>query len=240
MKLRLALVLTAAALLSATAQASPVNVLSKEEARSASRFLGQCTVKREHDLARAFVLAGGDWKQVEPAGRRLVQGECLPKSNMASIMTNDAMLGSLAEALIQSDGIAVPANGLAAATPLAYVEPTPVRTTDKNGKPLPEARIEAQKRGIAKRIAANTRLRFGECIVRREAALARAVLDTALDTDAELAAIKALTPAMSQCLSAGETVGFDREMLRGAFAVALYRLTHAATPNAATSNGASS
>lgn len=235
MKLRLALILTAAAMLSAAAQASPVRVLSKEEARIASHFLGQCTVKREHDLARAFVLAGGDWKQVEPAGRRLVQGECLPKSSMASIMTNDAMLGSLAEALIQADGIAVPANGFAAVTPLAYVEPTPVRTTDKSGKPLSEDRIESQKRGIAKRVAANTRLRFGECIVRREPVLARAVLDTALDTDAELATIKALSPAMSQCLSAGETVGFDRATLRGAFAVALYRLTHAATSNGASS-----
>jgi hypothetical protein len=154
---------------------------------------------------------------------------------MVSIMSNDTMLGSLAEALIKADGLSAPASGFAAVAPLTYAEPTPVRTTDRDGKALPQDRIEAQQRGIAKKVLVNTRLRFGECIVRREPALSRAVIDTAIETDAELTAIKALAPAMSECLAPGETAGFDRETLRGAFAVALYRLSHAATSNGASS-----
>ena len=181
------------------------------------------------------MLAGGDWQKVERPGKRLIQGECLPKSSMVSVMTNDTMLGSLAEALIKVDAVAVPAAGFSAVPQLTYAEPTPLRTTDKAGKPLSQERIEAQQRGIAKKVLANTRLRFGECIVRREPVLSRGVIDTAINTDAELSAIKALAPAMSECLAPGETAGFDRETLRGAFAVALYRLSHAATSNGASS-----
>jgi len=234
-KLRLALTLVLTTALPASAQARPVEMLSKEEGRRVLAFMGQCVVKREHDLARSLVLAGGDWKSLERSGKRLVQGECMPKSNMITIMSNDAMLGTLAEALIKADGITLPAVGFASVKPLAYVEPTPVRTTDKAGKPLAPERIEAQQRGIAKKVLTNTRLKFGECIVRREPAQSRAVIDTPIDTDAELTAIKALAPAMSECLAPGETAGFDRETLRSAFAVALYRLSHAATSNGASS-----
>jgi len=234
-KLRLALILVLATALPASAFARPVEVLSKEEGRRVLAFMGQCVVKREHDLARAYVLAGGDRQLLEGSGKRLVQGECLPKSSMVSIMTGDTMLGSLAEALIKADGLSAPASGFVAVAPLTYAELTPVRTIDRAGKPLPQERIEAQQRGIAKKLLVNTRLKFGECIVRREPALSRAVIDTAIDTDAELTAIKALASAMSECLAPGETAGFDRETLRGAFAVALYRLSHAATSNGASS-----
>ena len=235
MKLRLSLALILATALPVSASARPVTVLSKEEGRRVLAFMGECVVKREHDLARSLVLSGGDWGQLDRSGKRLIQGECLPKSSMVSVMTNDTMLGSLAEALIKTDGTALPAAGLAQIAPLAYVEPTPVRTTDKAGKPLAQDRIESQQRGIAKKVLANTRLRFGECIVRREPVLSRAVIDTAIETDAELTAIKALAPVMSKCLAPGDTAGFDRETLRGAFAVALYRLSHAATSNGASS-----
>ncbi len=220
-------------LATAPAVAGPVNRLSQEETRKVSQFIGECTVRREHDLARQFVLSGGDWKPLERAGRRLIQTECLPKSNMVSIMTNDAMLGNLAEALIKADGIALPADGFVGVPQLSYVAVTPVRTIDKEGKALPPERIASQEKGIARRELINTRLKFGECIVRREPTLSRYVLSTSISTDAELAAIKALAPAMGDCLAKGQTVGFDRETLRGSFAVALYRLTAATTSNGA-------
>ena len=236
MKLRLAMaVMLTIAPLGVSEARVGMRKFTEAEARQAAKFMGECTVKREHDLARGFVMAGGDWKALNVRRDRIVQNECLPKSNMVTLMTNDAYAGAIAEALIHADGVGTPSASAVASSALTYPEPTPVRTTDKSGQPLSQDKIDSQNKGIERRMIANNRLRLGECIVRHEAALSRGILDTQLDTPSELAAIKALVPAMTQCLPSGQTVGFDRATLRNAIAVAVYRLSQAPAANGANS-----
>jgi hypothetical protein len=49
----------------------------------------------------------------------------------------------------------------------------------------------------------------------------------AIDTPVELQSLNALGPALGQCIKAGETVALDRISVRGALAIAYYRLSQA-------------
>lgn len=67
--------------------------------------------------------------------------------------------------------------------------------------------------------------RFGECVVRRDPAAARALVMGPIGSDKETAAIRALAPSFSACIDAGVNANFTKERLSGVVAEALYRLS---------------
>lgn len=225
----------AAALLAQPMEAEArARVLSKAEVRSAIAFFGACVVKREHDRARQAVIGGMDSSYVLANRKSLIQPECLRKSALAIVMSEDVLAGTFAEALIHADAIPAPAGGFAAVAPLVYIEPKPVVMVDAKGAKLPEARIREQQVAIGKRVSANNRMRLGECVARRDPAQVRSLLSTAIDTPEELAAIETLKPSIGECLpNPGQDYAFNRAGLRGAFAVGFYRLSQAAAVNGA-------
>jgi hypothetical protein len=113
---------------------------------------------------------------------------------------------ALAQALVESEPtIALP--DLATVPPLEHG--TVKRASDKNAAT-----------GIAMS-------RLGECVVRAAPDSSGRLVRSAVASPDESAAFEALKPAVSSCLSAGATVAFSPELLRGAVALNYYRLAKA-------------
>lgn len=195
---------------------------------------GSCIVKREPVLARQYVLSGEFLDRRDDDDRRLLQRECLDAQKIQAAGMNFAVFsdavrkGAIAQALFDRDAASLTATTFTAVPALTYAEPWAVRTTDREGSALPAEVIAKQQRRFEQKRGEVLRARLGECVVRTSGAEARAVLATPAQSPAELAALQALSPALSTCLPAGETVGFDRMTLRGALAVGYYRLASAA------------
>ena len=68
----------------------------------------------------------------------------------------------------------------------------------------------------------------GECVVRAAPDVSTRLVRSDIASDAESAAVEALKPALSGCLTAGQTFVFSPEMLRGAVALNYYRLANRA------------
>ena len=205
---------------------------------------GQCVVKREPDLAQKSVLSGASFSRESAEGKRLMQRECMSEEllrNQANGFAGrlrmrfdeDTYRGVIAEALIAKNNAVLNAGALPAITPLTYEEPRPLRTTDRDGKPIDEDSLARQRLAIARKTQAMLMGKLGECVVRIAPAQSRAALTTAIDTPAELLALNALGPTLGQCIKAGETVSLDRISVRGALAIAYYRLSQA-KPSGAT------
>lgn len=218
--------------------------------RQALADYGSCIVKREPVKARAFVLSGGFLSRRDQDEQMLLSPECnvadqlfragfaeqRGMANRARLRLPDVMIRwAIGQALFDRDVAKLGGGSFAAVPALTYEEPFPVRTTTKDGDPLPAERIAEQQRRFDEKAGDVALARVGECVVRADGAAARAALITAQDTPEELAALKALAPALSNCLPKGQTLGFDRMSLRGSLAVAYYRLASAAQPSGAAS-----
>jgi hypothetical protein len=82
----------------------------------------------------------------------------------------------------------------------------------------------------AKSIATAWLFNYGECVVRREPAAAREWALSSSKAAGEGALVRRLAPAFGACLDEGESLNFDRELLRGTVAVNYVRLASAAAP----------
>lgn len=202
-------------------------------ARKVLSDYASCIVRREPAVAKAWVLSGKFLSRGDSALGKLSQRECIDVQKTAMLRAGGIMMrGSLAQALFDRDQAVLTATDFAAAPALYWDEPSAVATTGKDGKPLPQAAIEAQTRAVSSKSAEIQLARLGECVVRANAAGSRAVLTSAAATSAELDALKALTPQLSTCVPTGQTVAFDRVTLRGALALAYYRLATAVSGSA--------
>ena len=110
---------------------------------------------------------------------------------------------------------------------LTYDEPRPLRLQYPDGKAIPEEKLARQRAAIARKTEATLMGKLGECVVRNAPVQSRAVLATGIETPAELQSLNALGPMLGQCIKAGETVSLDRISVRGALAIAYYRLSQA-------------
>ncbi|MEA3261999.1 MAG: hypothetical protein U9R07_00750 [Pseudomonadota bacterium] len=220
---------------------APVSAAEPPSAQQIRAFLaeyGACVVKREHDLAMKSVLSGASFSRDSAEGKRLMQRECMSEEllrNQANgfggrlrmRFDEDTYRGVIAEALIVKDNAVLNKAALPAIAVLTYEEPRPLRTTDREDKPIPEEGLARQRAAIARKTQAMLMGKLGECAVRAAPAQSRAIIATAIDTPAELQALNALGPTLGQCIKAGETVSLDRVSVRGALAIAYYRLANA-------------
>lgn len=241
MKLALRLAPVMAVLAAPAAAAEPP---SPQQIRAFLAEYGQCVAKREPELAQKSVLSGASFSRDSAEGKRLMQRECMDPQLLRNTsdgfsgrlrmrFDEDTYRGVIAEALIARHNAVLDAAKLPAIATLTYEEPRPLRTTDRDGKPIAEDSLARQRMAIARKTQAMLMGKLGECVVRIAPAQSRATLTTALDTPAELAALNALGPTLGQCVKAGETVSLDRISVRGALAIAYYRLSQA-KPSGAT------
>jgi hypothetical protein len=70
--------------------------------------------------------------------------------------------------------------------------------------------------------------KYGECVVRYDAAGAKSLLLTAPDSEGETARFTDIQRALGVCLGEGAKLSFGRVALRGTIAINYYRLAHAA------------
>ena len=222
----------------ASAPASAAEPPTPQQIRAFLAQYGECVAKREPELAQKSVLSGASFSRESAEGKRLMQRECMSEEllrnqadgfagRLRMRFDEDTYRGVIAEALIAKQGAAVNETALPAIAMLSYEEPRPLRTTDREGKPIPEEGLARQRAAIARKTQAMLMGKLGECAVRAAPAQSRAVLTTAIDTPAELQALNALGPTLGQCIKAGETVSLDRVSVRGALAIAYFRLASA-------------
>lgn len=211
---------------------------SPQQIRAFLSEYGACVAKREPELAQKSVLSGASFSRDSAEGKRLMQRECMDPEllrnqadgfagRLRMRFDEDTYRGVIAEALIARNGAVVDTAALPAIAVLSYEEPRPLRTTDREGKAIPEDGLARQRAAIARKTQAMLMGRLGECAVRAAPVQSRAVMGTAIDTPAELQALNALGPVLGQCIKAGETVSLDRVSVRGALAIAYYRLSQA-------------
>lgn len=211
---------------------------SPQQIRAFLAEYGTCIAKREPELAQKSVLSGASFHRDSPEGKRLMQRECMDAEllrnqadgfagRLRMRFDEDTYRGVIAEALIAKHNAAVDVAALPTIPALSYDEPRPLRLTDRDGQPLDEERLARQRAAIARKTQAMLMGKLGECVVRAAPAQSRAVMATAIDTPAELQSLNALGPTLGQCVQAGETVSLDRVSVRGALAIAYFRLSQA-------------
>jgi hypothetical protein len=202
-----------------------------QERKIAEKF-GICAVALDAQAARTVVLDDLTGRDIFARHKKLVSPECLPNTagrGMQMRFDDMTMKASLAEALVRRELAASAIADFSAIAPLAHRQPFPVETIDKKtGKPLSAKSIEAQTAAVARKTLDYQLSRMGECVVRRDAAGAKAALMTPIGDVAEMAALKTLTPIIASCIRKGEEVRFDRMALRNTLAINYYRLASAA------------
>lgn len=204
-------------------------------ARKVMQEFAQCVVNSQGSLARKFVLMDADQWVPEEEYKKLAGGKCLGLRGGRLKMARAYYRGALADDLIQRELAKDFTLTPAALAPLYWREPgQPPQTDRKTGRALTSEKAKefAGRYNIA--LAEHYVAQLGECVVRSDAAGARKVFDTALDSAEEIVALKALSPAVSGCLPEGQTLSFNRTNLRYALAVGYYRLADAQRATGAT------
>lgn len=246
--IRIALLATVA--LIGTAGAATAAAPDAKLFRAAMADYGACIVKWEPAKTREFILSGGFINRRDSGESVLLSRECMPGEDIiraglaakggtasrARLRLPDVMIRwAIAGALFNRDAAKLTASDFSTVPRLAYELPFPVRTTTKDGEPISAERIAEQQKRYDEKAGDVALARVGECVARTDGAGTRAALLTPIDTAAELDAMKALAPVLSNCLPKGQTIGFDRMSLRGSLAVAYYRLASAVQPSGAAS-----
>lgn len=213
------------ALALALAAAGPRD-LSTEDSREVMRDFSRCMAK--HHAKEATAIVNWDPADQTPEGfYRLFKSDCMPRGGISGLQMRGKLTHyryALAEALLlRTYRDAMPA-GVATAEPLSHPA-IPV------GAPIP-----AKWRGDAAEWQEQVALSqayayvsaFGECLVRTAPDQAWALLKTEVVSKGEQAALEALAPAMSGCVSKGQQVELNKFNVRGSIALNFYRLAMAA------------
>ena len=200
------------------------------EERQATHALFSCIVEKQADLTSDFVLRKGT------RGRRaqsaLFGNDCVDKSNGKLVATlkmkPEHLRFGLADALIAREFAQGIPQGMATAAPLEHSEIKFDEIEFVRGQIYKNGGPKALERARAEAAAQNFMARFGECVVRRDPAAARAFLLTAPTSNEEKVALAAVRPQMATCIGGGQKIGMNLYSLRGAIAINFYRLAHAA------------
>ena len=195
---------------------------SDSGARKIMREFARCTVKHEHRLAQQYVLMNPSDRLPEDEFRKVADGTCLGFLGGRLKMRPFQYRAALAEELIRRDLKGQSSFDPTIVPPLEWRDPDAGRS-DTNEvaefaiRPAADWQREDQ-------FAAETYVsQLGECTVRANPVGARAVIDAKAESD-EIAAIQAIGPQIASCVQAGETLKFDRTILRSAIALSYYRL----------------
>ncbi|MBV8686649.1 MAG: hypothetical protein JOZ90_12145 [Alphaproteobacteria bacterium] len=170
---------------------------------------GRCLVKREGALAEKLLLAPADSRDYLrafiAADKKAV---CFDdQSALAPKLHSNATRGAIIEALLLRDFSAVGAP-----------RGRHVARTFPDGPPPPAGQFGADPRWRAF-------LKLAECVVRAEPGSSFALFSTPVASPEETAAVRALVPAIGDCLPPGLEVPMRPSVLRSYLAEAAYRVS---------------
>lgn len=210
------------------------NKRNAQMARAVMHDFAGCAAKRHPDLARTFVLMPANEQLSDKDYFKLVDWSCLGLRGGELRMRRELFRGALAEQLLDTDFAGAATIDPGAIKPLDWAMPIEPAATDPRTGKARDAKTMAQLQelytaSVADRYAGQ----LGECVIRRDAAGAKTVLATDIDKPEELAALKALTPVIANCITKGQTLKFNRTTLRNGIAVSYYRMASAQTKTGA-------
>ena len=192
--------------------------------RAVLNDFAKCVVKRNPDLSKKMVLNTPEDSPPEAEVVKLLHPWCVGLWGVHLRASDLALRAALAEELVRASG-RWPELSPSAKRRLDWTVPQTLKAGPGIGRLSPTF---VQK--TLESLAADARVgRLGECVVRTSPSGAAAVLNTKLDSKAEISALKALTPQIGGCMKAGETSAFNRTNLRQAIALSYYRLANAAS-----------
>jgi hypothetical protein len=205
---------------------------STEETRALTHAYARCVVKRQPAKASEAIARNVDNKAILRDYPMLLREECLSRQVHQQTRIRfggDLYRYALADALVNRDLAAQPAPLLDSVPRLDHREPgEPPRPIDSRGRKLGKRKLEAANESYRRDAAFAFLSRYGECVVRVDAAGAKGLLVAKPDSADETARFTALRPALAHCLPEGETLRSGRVALRGTIAINYYRLAHAA------------
>ena len=210
--------------------ATPAQAKENHEARRVLADFAECVVKDSSAIVSRAIIEDWDTGTLIAHKSWPIKPDCLRSAGFVSQLraSQHMMKAAIAEQLVLRDKIEVQAAGLSALAPLTYRMPTPVATVDRRtGKALDTEAVERQKKAIAAKLGAIALTQLGECVVQANPSGVRSVLASPIGKPEELAAIKAITPAMGQCLPKDFGLALDRSSVRSAVALSYYRMAMA-------------
>jgi hypothetical protein len=239
--LRLALAsLVAVGATAALGQASDSDYSTKET-RALMHAYAKCVVKQEARKAAQALLADVPNDVILDKYPMLLIGACLTRETHAATkmsFAGDLYRYALADALVNRELRASPVPDLTGVPPLVQRTvsvPPPVKP--EHGGRTAEKAYEKAQESYDRALVFAFLARYGECIVRADAAGSKALLLTKPDSPEESAAFGAIRLALGTCLPEGRTLKFGKVALRGSIAINYYRLAHAVRPGAAGTAG---
>ena len=225
----LLLVLVAASTMGA--QRAPSSDLSASDTREMIHRYGECVIRTQQQRASEAILANVDNATLLTKYSELVVPRCmvtLPGSTVSIRFTGDQYRYALADALVRKELAGQPAPDVDMVARLDHREPGASPSgLDEKGKPLSKKDLETAQEAYREAQAYNFLSRYGECVVRRDPAAAKALLLTTPNSDAEKASFPGMSTALATCLPPGQTLSFGKSALRGTIAVNYYRLAKA-------------
>lgn len=195
--------------------------LSSEEMRKFAYHYGACAVARHPRGASEAVLRNVDTVTLTTKYSALIDRDCLPSGSQI-VFPGDFYIYALADALVARELATAPMPELSNLPPLESRSMPPfahLRRKLGYGVAL-RATYDAEVFGALSE--------YGECVVRKSPANARALLMTEPEAAAEAPAFEALSPALLACTPEGKTVKLTKSSLRGTIALTYYRLVQSA------------
>lgn len=204
---------------------------STREIRALTHAYARCVVKQQPAKAAEAIVANVGNDVILRSYGMLIRDDCLTRQvHQATRMrfTGDLYRYALADALVNRELAALPPPNVQSVPSLDHHDPgAPPQATDSRGRKLGRRKLEMARRDYDRAAAYAFLSRYGECIVRADAAGAKALLLTEPDSGEESTRFGALGPVMSRCLPEGQTLRFGKVALRGSVAINYYRLARA-------------
>jgi hypothetical protein len=193
---------------------------SETETRRVAYQYATCAVNRHLGAASKAVLRNVDSLILRTHFSALIDPVCLDRGRL--VFPGEFYIYALADALVARELKVAPVPDLSNVPPLERRSiPTFTDLKRKFGYDAAlQATYDADVFGALDE--------FGECVVRKSPADAKALLMTEPGSAAEPADFDALQPGLSECAPEGKTMEFRRVQLRGTIALNYYRLAHAA------------
>jgi len=180
----------------------------------------KCVVKRNPGLAKRFVWSTSADRMADSEIYKALDPRCFGLWGMNIRISDLPMKAAFAEELVRQGPRRWPQINPSKESPLNWVVPKAVRAG-----PGIDSVSRSTAEGILQKAQAEALVgRLGECVARASPAGSVAVLNTKIDSPAELAAMRALGPQIAGCVGVGQTLSFNRTNLRYAIAVSYYRL----------------
>lgn len=212
---------------------SAAGAIKENEVRALSAKYADCVLGyvTRIDLAREYLISDLPSDTLNRRKyRRLIDGNCLVKVSRTQTGIQMSFPGelyryALAGSLIRIDFAHIQFDDFSKVAPLQH-RPMPI--LDEASLPKSKKKADQAKEEFELRRMDGFLARYAECVVRRSPVESRKLLTSEAASAEEKQSFGSMYDGLSRCMPEGSTVRFGRETLRGAIAVAYYRLADAA------------